>query len=182
MKKVLVLCLSLFLLVGCSCSLKSTPTKAVEDTLKRYKSNDTTIMDELDTYVDSQDLTDEQKKSYREVLVKQYTDLKYEVTDEKIDGDTAVVDTKITVYDLYKVQKDAEDYLTKHKDEFYDDNKTYDKNLYIDYKLKKMKENTSTVDYTITLNLTKENNKWVVDQIDSDSLEKIHGIYNYEMD
>ena len=36
------------------------------------------------------------------------------------------------------------------------------------------------VEYTIDINLHKENNEWVVEAFDKDTLEKIHGIYNYE--
>ena len=34
----------------------------------------------------------------------------------------------------------------------------------------------------ITFNLSKKKNKWVIDEMDKDTLEKIHGIYNYEND
>lgn len=181
-KKILIICFSVFLLVGCSCSMSGTPKKAVEELLNKYKMNDKAVITELDDYVATQSLSDDQKKTYKEILKKQYTDLKYDLTEETVDGDTASVTAKITVYDLYKVQKTAETYLVEHKEEFYDENKVYDKTLFIDYKLDKMKKNTEVVDYTITFTLTKVDNKWTVDQLDDASLEKIHGIYNYEND
>ena len=86
-------------------------------------------------YVDDRnELDDDQKGTYKEILKKQYSDMKYEITDEKYDGDNAVVTVKLTVYDLYKVQKDADKHLADNPDE----------------------------------------------QLSNESLQKIHGIYNYE--
>lgn len=182
MKKVFIICISLLMLVGCGCTLLKTPTKKVEELLNMYKMKDKDVMDELDEYVATQDLTDDQKDKYKEIISKQYTDMKYEVTEETIDGEEATVTAKITVYDLYKVQKDAEEYLTDHKSEFYDETDTYDKTLFIDYKLDKMKSATDTVDYTVIFQLNKVDGTWEVDQLDNDTLEKIHGIYNYDND
>lgn len=181
-KKVLLVFLMMFMVVGCSCSMSGTPKKAVEELLNKYKTNDEDVITELNSYVSEQSLTDDQKEKYTDILKKQYTDLKYEITDEAIDGDSATVTAKITVYDLYKVQKDAETHLSTNKEEFNDENDVYDKTLFIDYKLDKMKSNTDVVDYTITFTLTKIDDKWQVDQLDDASLEKIHGIYNYERD
>ena len=55
------------------------------------------------------------------------------------------------------------------------------KRLFIDYKLERMKNTTNRINYTITLNVTKENNKYVVSNPTDNDLKKIHGIYNYEL-
>lgn len=181
MKKILIGLITLIGLVGCTIGPANTPTKAVEQYLDRYVDSDDLVMNELDEYVkEKEDLKAEHKDTYKEVLKKQYSDLKYEVTDEKYDGDTAVVTVKITVYDLYKVQKEADLYLTNHSDEFKNDQGTYDSDKFMQYKLDKMKDNTNTVEYTLDVNVTKANNKWDVDQLSNESLQKIHGIYNYE--
>jgi len=52
----------------------------------------------------------------------------------------------------------------------------------IDYKLEQMKNTTDTVEYTIDFNVVKEDDDWVVVQPDTDDLEKIHGIYNYDIE
>ena len=109
----------------------------------------------------------------------QYSDIKYEIIDEDITGDEAIVKVKITVYDFYKVQKEANDYLSNHPDEFQKDN-VHDKNKFMEYKLKNMLEATDRVDYTITVELEKENDEWVAKSFDKNTLEKIHGTYNYE--
>ena len=87
MKKILLCLISIFCLVGCSIGPANTPSKAVEEYLDRYVHNDDLVMNELDEYViDKNDLKDEDKDTYKEVLKKQYSDLKYEITDEKYDG------------------------------------------------------------------------------------------------
>ena len=104
----------------------------------------------------------------------QYSDLKYEIVSEDVNGDEATVTAKITVYDFYKVQKEANEYRLTHEDEF----DTEDD--FILYKLKNMMEASDRVDYTITVDLVKEDDEWVVQSFDKTTLEKIHGTYNYE--
>ena len=181
MKKILITLIALFGLVGCTIGPANTASKAVEEYLDRYIDNSDVVMNELDDYVTTKDdLDDEQKETYREILKKQYSDLKYEITDEKYDGDTAIVSVKLTVYDLYKIQKDADNYLTEHADEFKDDEGNYSETKFIKYKLDQMKDNTDTVEYTLDVKVNKNNNIWEVEQLNNDDLQKIHGIYNYE--
>ena len=183
MKKIIIGFLSIFLLVGCSIGISNTPSLAVENYLDKYINSDDAVMLELDEYIkDQTDLTDEQKETYKEVLKKQYNDLEYDIQEENYDGDTAIVTVKITVYDLYKVQQDTDNYLTDHNDEFVDANGKYDANKYLSYRLEKMKNTGERVDYTIDINVSKVNNKWSVDQLSNEALQKIHGIYSYDQD
>ena len=180
MKKIIrltCLVLSAFLLVGCFGTMG--PSERVEDMLNKYIKNDQDIMDELDTYIDKQDLTDEQKDRYKDIIKDEYSKIKYEIKDETIDGDAATVEVSIEVKDLYKATNTAENYLLDHPTEFYT-NGIYDANKYIDYKLKTMEESTDTVTYTIYINLIKVDNVWTIEDLDDTTLEKIHGIYNYE--
>ena len=123
----------------------------------------------------------EGKETYKEVLKRQYRDLIYTIENEDYDGDTAKVTVKITVYDLYKAQKDASEYLSNHPDEFLTDGE-YDNDLYMDYKLEQMRDMNDTVSYNIVFNVTKTDGKWYVEQPSDEVLEKIHGVYNYEED
>ncbi len=182
MKKIfgsLIIVLSCILMVGCSCS-KKTAKGAVEDYLNQYKSLSSNVISDINKVVDNEDLTDTQKEKYRDVLKRQYQDMKYEVTNESYDGDNATVEVKITVYDYYKVSKDANTYLNNNQDEF-KENGTFSNSLFMDYKLDKMKNVTDTVEYDITFNVTKDdNNNYKVSDVSQSDLEKIHGIYNYE--
>lgn len=48
---------------------------------------------------------------------------------------------------------------------------------YIDYKIKELKNVTNKVKYDITFHLTKENDKWRLDDISDIDRQKIHGLY-----
>ena len=107
--------------------------------------------------------------------------MKYEITDEVYDGDTATVTTKITVYDYYKVQKEVAEYLKDNREKFYKDG-SYDEDSYIDYKLDTMKKYDKTVTYSIDFKVKKENGKWKVTDLSDTDIQKIHGIYDYTND
>lgn len=178
-KKVLLVCLICVSLAGCS-MMKKTAKGAVEDFLNQYKSLSSNVLEDLDKVVDDEDLTDEQKEKYRDILKRQYEELKYEVQDEEYDGDKATVKTKITVIDYYKVQKDASKYLQNNEDKFLEDG-VYSNKLYMDYKLEQMDKAKDTKDYTINFKLQKnDKGNYEVIDLTNEDLEKIHGIYNYE--
>ena len=180
MKKLFLMLVSLFMVVGCSCS-NDKAADAVEKYLNDYKGLSDTVLKDIDDLVEGEDLTDKGKETYKEVLKRQYRDLIYTIENEDYDGDTAKVTVKITVYDLYKAQKDASLYLSNHQDEFLTDGE-YDNNLYMEYKLEKMRNMNDTVSYNIVFYVTKTDGKWYVEQPDEEVLEKIHGVYNYEED
>lgn len=179
--KVMLVMVFAITLAGCSCMQKSAKDR-VEEFLDQYRNLSANVLGDLDEVVETEtDLSEEQKESYRDVLKKQYSDLKYEITNEEYDGDTAVVEAKITVYDLYKAQRDATEYLNKHRDEFNDEEGNYDSSKFMDYRLEQMQKTTDTVEYTITFNLTKDDDdNWQITELSQEDLEKIHGIYNYD--
>jgi len=179
MKKILsIFSICLLLLLTTACSLGNTPTSAVERLLAKYNNQDEEIIVELDDYVNDSDLTDAQNEKYKSVYLRQFKDMKYEIKEEKIDGDNATVTVQITVYDYYTVDKDANDYLEKNPDEFKKDGE-YDKSLFTDYKLSKLEDANVTVDYTIDFELTKIDNDWQINDLTTEQLEKIHGVYEY---
>ena len=182
MKKKIFLIVSLLLLVvGCGC-MKKTAKGAVQNYLNQYKNLSANVISDMDDVIDNENLTDTQKEKYRDVLKKQYQDLKYDIVSEKYDGDNATVDVKIKVYDLYKVQKDANDYLTTSGDEF-KENGVFSNDLFMDYKLDKMKKTMDTIEYNITFNVTKDDKgNYKVSDLSNTDLEKIHGVYNYDND
>lgn len=171
----------ILILTGCSCG-KMNAKDRVKEFLDQYRNLSANVLGDLDNVVDQEtDLTEEQKEKYRDIMKKQYSDLNYEILDEQYDGDTATVEAKITVYDLYKTQKEATIYLNEHSEDFKDENGNYDSGKFMDYKLDKMHKNNDTVEYTITFNLTKDkDDNWQITELSQSDLEKIHGIYNYD--
>lgn len=174
----LILLFSCFILIGCGEEM--TPMQAVDDYLQRYVTLDDSIMEQLDEFVSAEELTDEQKDTYKDILKRQYSSLTYTLKSEKIDGDTAYVKADIKVKDLYKVQKESLEYYENHKEEFNDDNGVYDVGKYLSYKLSQMKEATDTKNYEIEFKVVREDGDWDVSQLSEDDLKKIHGIYEYE--
>lgn len=179
--KVIVFSLVFSLMVGCGC-MKKTAKGAVEDYLSQYKNLSANVIGDMDNVINNENLTDKDKEKYREVLKKQYQDLKYEVVNEEYNGDTAKVDVKIKVYDLYKVQKEADEYLNNNTNEFME-NGVYNSDLFMSYKLDKMRDAKDMVEYNITFSVSKdEDGNYKVINVSNDTTLKIHGIYNYEND
>ena len=131
MKKILLMFGCLLLVVGCSCS-NDKAADAVEKYLNDYKGLSDHVLEDIDELVEAEKLTDKGKETYKEVLKRQYRDLIYTIENEDYDGDTANVTVKLTVYDLYKAQKEASEYLNSHQDEFLTDGK-YDNDLYFNF-------------------------------------------------
>lgn len=179
MKKFLLLIISLFLLVGCE-SVMNNPTKRVEVFLNKYQTMDSEVLSQLDDTLNNDGtLTDNQKEEYKEIMKKQYQNLTYTIKDEEVDGDDATVKVEIEVYDFNKAMNDADRYLLEHQEEFIDENNNVDNEKFMDYKISQMKNTKEKVKYTLEFTLTKNDNKWQLDDVDEVTRQKIHGIYNY---
>ena len=179
MKKFLLLIMPMLLLVGCD-NVMNNPTKRVETFLNKYQTMDNEVLTQLDTTLNNDTtLTKEQKQTYRDIMKKQYQNLTYVIKDEEVDGDTATVKVEIEVYDFNKAMNDADSYLLQNQEEFIDENNAIDNEKFMDYKIKQMKDTKEKVKYTIDFTLTKNDNKWQLNNVDEITRQKIHGIYNY---
>lgn len=181
MKKIIfifVLTISLF-----GCSEVNTAKSIVEDYLSSYQNLEYQVLVDMEEVVSSESsLTTEQKETYRNILKKQYVDLTYEILEESYENDNATVTVEIDVYDYFSASQNASEYLEKNLSEFYDDNNEFSSELYMEYKLSLYSKITDKKSYVIEFNLIKEDNIWKILTIDNEVLEKIHGIYNYELD
>jgi len=179
MKK-LILCLfvSIFV-IGCGTKIGNTPTKKVESFINKYQTLDMSVLEDLDSVIDKENFNEEYKNKYRDIVKKNYQKMSYKVKDEVINGDTAVVTVEITVIDYSKINNETDLYLLNNPDEFKDVNGDYDPSLYDEYRIKKLEEVDDTVTYTLDLELTKENDEWVLNDLDDMELSKINGTYNY---
>ncbi len=200
MKKLLVICMGLLLLVGCS-DTTNTPSKKVEDFLGKYQKQDDDVLTQLDLTLDSDTTMDEdQKKEYKSLLQKQYQNLSYKITDEKIEDDKATVEVEVEVFDYKSSMDKSKAYFEEHKDELMKDNKDDNKDnkdedtntnnnnndnnnaiddakAYIDYKIQELKNVEDKTTYDITFNLTKKDGEWVVDDLSDADRQKLHGLY-----
>ncbi len=176
MKKIIIV-FCLFLL--CGCNLNNTPTKKVEDLFTKYQTLDKDILSDLNEVVNREEYNQSQKDEYTNIMKKHYQNLTYKIKNETIDGDKALVETEITVTDYSKVINDANIYRDTYINEFSDELGNYNPTLFLDYKLKKIKETEDKVKYTLEIPLTLINNSWEIDSLPSTTLDKIHGIYSY---
>ena len=176
-KKLLIILLAL-MFTGCSSSINS-PTSTVESFFYKYQINEEEIMMQLDNSLkDEKFLNDKLKTNYKTIMKRQYQDLRYNITDEQINGKHAIVMIELEVYDYKNAMNEADDYLIINKQDFSDDlgNINYEK--FMNYKMEKMKNIKDRIKYTIELHLTEVNEKWEIDNIDESIRQKIHGIYN----
>ncbi len=180
MKKILLILISIFLLSACSLSNK--PTSKVKDYLNQYKNLTENVKLDLESKVASENLFDEDKQKYKDLLIKQYKSMNYEIIGEKINDDKATVNVKITVLDYFKAQKESDEYLQDNLTEFYDENQVFNDKLFNAYKIKKMSEIKDSTDYDIVFYLKKVNGQWQVEEPDRITFEKLHGLYDNTSD
>lgn len=178
LKKIIILLLLLF---SVGCTNTNTATSQVKMYLDSYKNLDIKVLDDLEKQVEMEDLTENQKSTYREIIKKQYKDLSYTIEKEDVKKDYIYVTAKIKVYDLYKAQSDSSSYLADNMNKFYDKNGKYNSKKYMDYKLDQMKNMNDKVEYTLVFTVAKEDGKYIILQPSEVDLEKIHGIYSYDI-
>lgn len=180
MKKLAMMLFVPFLLVGCGQKMMNTPTKQVEMFFANYQSLDDSVVEQLNKVANEEELFNStQRKEYVELMKKHYQDLKYEIKDEIIDGDTATVTVEIEVTDYSKTLEDAEKYLNENKSEFNNDKNEYDESLFTTYRLEQLKKSTDKVKYTLNIYLTKVDNEWKIDDLSETDRMKINGMYEY---
>lgn len=176
MKKILLV-ISIFLLFGCS---NMSPKDKVEKYLSNYIALGDEVLSQIDTTAENENLSDQNKKIYKEVLKRQYKNLKYKIKNETINGKDAKVEVEISVYDLYDSFKKSNEYIENNTELFYEEDNIFKQDDAEEYRLSEMLKVEDTVDYLITFNLIKEDDSWVLKEPSKEILEKIHGIYNYD--
>ena len=163
MKKIflLTILLSVFLF-GCENNIQ-TPTSKVEDFLSKYQRLDKDILKELENIVEKEDeMNEEEKKEYKMLLEKQYQNLAYKIKTEIIAKATATVDVEIEVLDYATA-------ISKSK-------KECEKNL-VSCKIKEMKLVNNKTKHDLTITLSKEDGKWMIERLNEDDVKKLHGLY-----
>lgn len=179
MKKIIIILLTIIL---CACSLTDSPSLKVKEYLDNFNNLNENVIEDMESAIIKENLSSSNTSIYREVLTKQYKDLKYEIVEEKINNDKSEVKVKVTVYDLYNSKLESENYMNENQNEFFNDENIFDEEKYMKYRLDEMLKTKNTITHDITFNLTKINDEWKIDNIDREVLEKIHGLYDYNLD
>jgi len=163
----LVLIISLFI-IGCD-KMGSTPISKVENLLNQYQTLDNNITSEIENVIDDDNLSNEQKNRYRKIIEKQYKNLTYEIKDDIIDKDTAIVTVSIEVLNY----KEAIDKLNLELH-----NQDYNMSEYTRQKLDKLEEVDEKVMYTMDFNLNlNEDEEWKLEPLTNVQKKKMQGMY-----
>ena len=125
------------------------------------------IMDDL---IQDENLTDEQSTRYKKLLEKQYSNLSYDIKNEKIDGDNAVISTEIKVINYKKAINDTYNYYQGRDD--------YTVEEYNNTKLKNLEKEKEKVTYTIDFDVKKDKDgNWKIASLSNETIKKIQGMY-----
>ena len=179
LKKILLALVLVVTLTGCDMKdMDNTPTKRVEGFFDKYQTLDSNVLNDLDmTIADDTTIDETSRSEYRDFMKKHYQDLKYEIKDEKIDGDKATVTAEVTVKDYSKVISDADTYKETNAKEFNDESGNYDSSIFNKYRLDKLKDVTEKKTYTLEFHLTKKDGDWIMDELSETDEQKINGLY-----
>jgi len=179
MRKIIIIVLLSFLMVGCG-NMNNTPTKQVEMFLEKYQVLDEDVLEDLnDITLEEEKFNNTQRERYIALMKKHYQNIKYEIKDEEIDGDNAIVKAEIEVTDYSKKKAEVKEYLKENPDLFNDENGEYDETKYMDYMLDELEKSNEKVKYTINFSLTKKDDKWHMDDLNNMDEDKLHGVYEY---
>ena len=181
MKKI-IFCFLCFLLIGCSME-KNSPTHVVENLFTSYQNLDSSVLRELEGFIEQEVYMNSQEREiYRSLLKKQYQNLSFKIVDEEILEDMAVVDTEIEVLDYASSILQSKKYFLEHQEEFssevFDSNTVLMSSLYIDYMLQELDKVESKMKYGITFTLHLNNHKWEIEKIHDLDIQKIQGLYS----
>ena len=165
MKKIMPIFIFLTLIFITGCSLGNTPTSKVDELMGKYQRLDTEIKDEIKEVVASNNIDESYQDRYIKALEKQYCNLTYEIKNETIDGNTAIVTTQIEVTDYKKALN------TIDRDDLTDEE-------YYEESLTAIEEAKEKVTYTIDFTLTKDDaGNWQLDELSVVDKKKIQGTY-----
>lgn len=182
-----LLILLVILLSACSLGMANTPSEKVKELLNKYKNQDSEIMKNLDEIVTSS-YSGDYADRYKKLMVNQYKNMEYEITDEIIEGDSAIVTARITVFDYASALDRVNSYLSENQDEFMLNNQdentesqndqisSFDNDKFLDYKLNAFEQVNDKRDYNIQFTLSKTDDKWSIDSLSESDIEKIHGL------
>ena len=111
LRKMTIAVLALTMIFAFSaCTKSNTPTVVVEKQMQQIKDEQSET--ELSSLVSDASIAKKYKKQYQKLLEK-IQDFDYEVTDEKIDGDSATVTVKITTYNFGKAYQEMYEQISK---------------------------------------------------------------------
>lgn len=146
-----------------------TPIDLTKDFFNKYKKCDSEVVNKIE-YPFNDELTDAQLKKYKELIKSQYMALDYEIAEEHIGEEDAIVKVQFNVLDYKSSYDKATSYLSLYGQDKSDEKK-------VEYKLKEMEKTQEKEKYSIEFTFHKLDGKWhMMDLTDSD-FQKLAGIF-----
>lgn len=162
MKKIIYVLIIILFITGCN--LGNTPTAKTEDLLIKYQSLDKSIKINYNDLINNNNISNNYKEDYANLIKNQYEKLSYEVKEEVIDGDNATVTVELEVLD--------------YKDVFSNYNLNITSDEYNEKLVKELKKVRKKITYTVDFTLTKNGkDKWELDELTDEQKNKLLGIY-----
>ncbi|MBO5182855.1 MAG: hypothetical protein J6B64_00415 [Bacilli bacterium] len=123
MKKFIVALMVIFL-SACTLGAAVTPKQKVSEFLDKYKNQDSNIISQLEETIKNDITNTDYRDRYKTLMTNQYKNMEYDIKEEIIEEDNAVVEVEITVYDYASAIRNSNEYLNEHSDEFSKDKTT----------------------------------------------------------
>lgn len=155
--------------------LSNKPVYMTREYMKKYNKLDSEVIKNIEYDFDDQ-LSDDQKDKYVEIIKNQYKKLTYKIVSEDMDETSATINVEISVFDLSSAMFKANSYIDSYEDKFMT-NGEYDILKANDFKLDELSNYNEKITYSITFNYYKENGNWTMRDISSNDLKKIRGTY-----
>jgi hypothetical protein len=72
--------------------------------------------------------------------------------------------------------------MNENQTEFMNEENIFDEERYMKYRLDEMLKTKNTITHDVIFKLKKIDDEWKINDIDRETLEKIHGLYDYNLD
>ena len=122
MEKIIV-AFMVILLSACTLGTAVTPRQKVSEFLDKYKNQNTDIISQLEETIETDITNTDHRDRYKTLMTNQYKNMEYEIIEEIVEEDNAVVEVEITVYDYASAIRNSNDYLNNNPDKFTNEDK-----------------------------------------------------------
>ena len=161
---------------------RQTPLDVVANYLESYQELDEAVIKELDSDIKKMDnLTLEEKKKYKDIIIQQYQNLSYRILKEEDVKNTSNIKVEIEVLDYHQTKKNCKEFFYEHQEEFINrviqpEEVEFQKE-YIEYELEELLKTENKGKYILYFSLTYDQKEWTLDYVDSSIIQKIRGLY-----
>lgn len=154
-----------------------TPEELTNQFFIKYQKEKEEVVSKIQWEFDDE-LSDTQLQRYKQLMKKQYRNLKYSIINSDNGDNDCNVEVHLTVIDLKSAYDKANSYVESHRENFEDEKGDLDINKIIDYKLEQLESAKEIIDYSLKINFYKDSSDhWLMSQLSLSDLQKIDGVF-----